>query len=80
MSMRFIRKVIRVHRRDSAFLYAILESLDGMTSFSTLPDAPGQEHREIELFISPESLADVNIVLDGMRKKFPIIELGEESR
>ena len=72
--MPFVKKLIRVHRRDAAFVYAILESLDGMTSFSTLPDKSGQDYRELELSISPEFVTDVETVLDGLRKKFPIIE------
>lgn len=70
-----IRKIIRVHRRDSAFVYAILESLEGMTSFSTLPDTPGQDFRELELHISPGYVDEVEKVLEGLRKKFPVVEL-----
>lgn len=70
-----IRKILRVHRRDSAFVYAILESLEGMTSFSTLPDAVGQEFRELELHIAPGFAEEVEKVIDGLRKKFPVIEL-----
>ena len=70
----FKKKVIRIHRRDSAFVYAILESLDGMTSYSTLPDAPGQDFRRLELHISPDFEAEIATVLDGLRKKVPIIE------
>jgi hypothetical protein len=73
-----IHKTIRVHRRDSAFIYAILESLEGMASFSTLPDEPGQTHRDIALFIPPSCERDINIILDGMRKKFPILEIAAE--
>lgn len=70
-----IKKIIRVHRRDSAFVYAILESLEGMTSFSTLPDAPGQNYRDLELHIAPGFAEGVEKVLDGLRKKFPVVEL-----
>jgi hypothetical protein len=75
------RKIIRVHRKDSAFVYAILESLEGMTSYSTLDQPAGEQHashRDLELHIAPGFAAEVEIVLDGMRKKFPIITLGEQ--
>jgi hypothetical protein len=70
-----VRKTIRVHRRESAFVYAILESLEGMASFSTLPHAPNQDHRDLALSIPAEFLADVDTVLDGMRKKMPVVEV-----
>ncbi len=75
--VRMIRKIIRVHRRDSAFVYAILESLEGMTSFGTLPDEKSRDYRVVELSISPGYEAEVEIVLNGLRKKFPIIETQE---
>jgi hypothetical protein len=71
----FIKRTIRVHRRDSAFVYAILESLEGMASYSTLPDAPCQDFREIELCIAPAFLGEIETVIGGMRKRFPIIEV-----
>lgn len=75
--MPMLRKIIRVHRRDSAFVYAILESLEGMVSYSTLSNAPGQnqlDYRELELSIAPGFAEEVETVLNGLRKKFPIIE------
>jgi hypothetical protein len=51
-----------------------------MASFSTLPDEPGQTHRDIALFIPPSFESDIKIVLDGMRKKFPILELDTEEK
>jgi hypothetical protein len=70
-----IRKIIRVHRKNSAFVYAILESLEGMASFSTLPDEPGAAHRDLELHIPEPFLKEMEVILDGLRKKFPIVEL-----
>jgi hypothetical protein len=69
-------KRIRVNRKDSAFVYAILESLEGMASFSTLPDeSPGQGFRDLELSIPEPFLESLDQVLEGLRKKFPILEL-----
>ena len=73
--VRMIRKIIRVHRRDSAFVYAILESLEGMTSYGTLPDAKSHDYRLLELSISPGYAAEMEVILNGLRTKFPIIEL-----
>lgn len=70
-----IQKKIRVHRKDSAFTYAILESLEGMASYSTLPDEPGQNYRDLALCIPEPFVLDIEIVLNGLRKKFSVLEL-----
>lgn len=70
-----IKKILQVHQKDSAFLYAILESLEGMAAYSTLAHQKNSQTREIELFIPQALLADMEIILEGMRKKIPILEL-----
>ena len=70
-----VSKTIRVHRRESAFVYAILESLEGMASFSTLPHIPHQDHRDLALSIPQEFQAEIETVLEGLRKKMPIVEV-----
>ncbi|MBI2604849.1 MAG: hypothetical protein HYW49_02090 [Deltaproteobacteria bacterium] len=74
-----LHRTIRLHRKDSAFTYAILESLEGMTSYTTLSDAPGQMHRDLELCIAPGFAGEVDAVIEGLRKKFPVIELQKVS-
>jgi hypothetical protein len=70
-----IIKTIRVHQQDSAFVYAISESLEGSLSCTTLASQKGEAYRDIELCIVSQELNDVQKVLEGMRKKFPILEL-----
>lgn len=68
-------KIIRVNREDSAFVYAILESLEGMASFSTL-DCPKTAHyRDIALFIPTHFAQEIEQVIIGLRKKMPILEI-----
>jgi hypothetical protein len=74
-----IHKKIRIHRRDAAFVYAILESLEGMASYSTL-DSGVSDHRELKLLIAPGFAQDVETVLDGLRKKFPILEFDPKEK
>ena len=75
-----LSKVIRVHRKDSAFVYAILESLEGMASYSTLDSAEGgQAYRDLRLVIADGYIAEVEEVLNGLRKKFPVLELPTET-
>jgi hypothetical protein len=58
-----IRKVIRVKKEDSAFVYAILESHEGITSYSTLPHEVGCPYRDLELQIPVGFQNEVDTVL-----------------
>lgn len=70
------RKIIRVLKKDSAFVYAILESLEGWTSYSTIIDKFNQvNYRDLELFIPLGYADEVELVLEGLKKKIPLEEL-----
>jgi len=58
-----VRKVIRVRKEDSAFVYFILESHEGIVSYSTLPFQQGDSHRDLELRIPPDFVEDVDEIL-----------------
>jgi Domain of unknown function (DUF4911) len=63
-----IFKKIRVRKEDSAFVYFILESYEGIAITSTLEFTPGDAHRDLELRIAPDFIREV----EGLMK-----ELGE---
>jgi Domain of unknown function (DUF4911) len=54
-----IYKKIRVRKEDSAFVYFIMESYEGITSYSTLDHKVGDPHRDLELRIAPDFLNEV---------------------
>jgi Domain of unknown function (DUF4911) len=58
-----IRKKIRVRKEDSAFIYFILESYEGITSYSTLDFKQGDPFRDLELRIPPDFLLEVEDLL-----------------
>ena len=58
-----IRKVIRVKKEDSAFVYFILESYEGIVSYSTLDFELGQAWRDLELRIPPDFVTEVDGLL-----------------
>ena len=60
------KKIIRVKKEDSAFVYFILESHEGITSYSTLPFNTGDAHRDLELSIPPDFLEEVEEVLKSL--------------
>jgi hypothetical protein len=55
--------IIRSKKEDSVFLYNILESHEGLTSYSTLPFDRHDQHRDLQLWFAAESEADVRRVL-----------------
>lgn len=64
--MKSIFKKIRVRKEDSAFVYFILESEEGITSYSTIDYKPGEAHRDLELRIAPDFLLDVEELLSRL--------------
>ena len=65
-SFHSIRKVIRVKKEDSAFVYFILESHEGICSYSTLDFKPGDAFRDLELRIPPDMIQEVEEVLKSL--------------
>jgi hypothetical protein len=57
------RKKIRVKKEDSAFVYFILESYEGITSYSTLYFKQGDLHRDLELRIPNDFVPEVEDLL-----------------
>lgn len=61
-----IRKKIRVRKEDTAFIYFILESYEGIASYSTLDSQPGDAHRDLELIIPTDFEAEVASLLKDL--------------
>lgn len=63
-----VRRVIRVSKEDSAYVYAILESHEGIASYSTLDHRVGEPHRDLELLIPVSRLAEAERVLNELKE------------
>ena len=61
-----ITRKIRVKKEDSAYVYFILESYEGITSYSTLPFQQGDAFRDLELRIPPDFVAEVEDLLNQL--------------
>jgi hypothetical protein len=70
-----IYKKIRVRKGDSAFVYFILESYEGITSYSTLDHKVGDPHRDLELRVAPDFIDEVQELLKELGEM--IYELNE---
>lgn len=64
--MKSVFKKIRVKKADSAFVYFILESHEGITSYSTLAFQTGDAHRDLELRIPPDFVSEVDELLKSL--------------
>ncbi len=73
-----IRKKIRVRKEDSAFVYFILESHEGITSYSTLDFKPGDLYRDLELRIPPDFVDETEELLKQLGDL--VYELDDESK
>lgn len=62
-----IQKRIRTLKKDSAFVYAVLEAHEGITQYSTLDFVRGSDHRDLELLVSPDFLGDLNAMLEDLK-------------
>jgi hypothetical protein len=58
-----MKRVIRVKKEDSAYVYFILESYEGLTSYSTLDFEVGCPYRDLELRIPVDFLTEVEELL-----------------
>jgi hypothetical protein len=75
--MSSVRKKVRVKKEDSAFVYFILESYEGITSYSTLNFKQGDPHRDLELRIPPDFVEEVDQLLKTLGEM--VYEIKSES-
>ena len=57
---------IRVRKADSAYVYFILESHEGMTGYTTLDAPPEAPYRELELVFTNDFKEDLEEVLEAL--------------
>ena len=61
--------ILRVRKQDSAYLYQLLESYEGLVGFSTLPHERDQAFRDIILHIAPDLRSELERVLERLREE-----------
>lgn len=59
--------ILRVRKEDSAYLYQVLESYEGLTNFSTLDSKANPAFRDIELHIPPDLRAEVMLLVERLK-------------
>lgn len=73
VGQRSVFQKIRVRKEDSVFVYNILESYEGITSYSTLEFKPGDASRDLELRIPPDFTEEVGRLLLRLKDKVVIL-------
>lgn len=76
--LKSVKKTIRVKKEDSAFVYFILESHEGITSYSTLDFKTGDPYRDLELRIPPDFVTETEEVLRQLGDLVYEIEAGAQ--
>ncbi len=64
--------VIRVNKRDSAYLYQILESYEGLANYSTITVGKEQPFRDIALHAAPDLLPEIEALLKRLSNEIPL--------
>ena len=64
--------VIRVRKQDSAYLYQVLESYEGLANYSTVPAPKEQLYRDILLHVAPDLKTEVDRLLTRLAHEIPL--------
>jgi hypothetical protein len=64
--------VIRVRKQDTAYVYQVLESYEGLTNYSTLPAEKGTPYRDVILHIAPDLRREVEALIERLGTEIPI--------
>ena len=64
--------VIRVRKQDSAYLYQVLESYEGLANYSTLSVPKELPYRDIVLHVAPDLRNEVEDLLERLSAEIPI--------
>ncbi len=66
---------IRVRKQDSAYLYQILESYEGLSNYSTVSAEKDLPYRDIILHVAPDLKADVEALVERLAKEISVEKL-----
>lgn len=72
------KKIVRVLKNDSAFLYFTLEASEGMAFYSTLEESNYSPYRDIEINCTLEFSNSIDKLLKKLEDLFPIQYLKDE--
>jgi hypothetical protein len=78
MTQNLYHLVIRVPKKEAAFVYFQLEAREGLCFHSTLDQSLKQPYRDIEIFATSELQSELQHLIDMLSQDFPIEFLTKE--
>jgi hypothetical protein len=70
--------VLRVQKKDSAYLYQVLESYEGLANYSTLTVEKERPYRDIALHIAPDLRPEVEALVERLREEISLEILSKD--
>ncbi len=65
--------ILKVQKKDSAYLYQLLESYEGLANYSTVNFTEKESpYREIKLHLAPDLVAELKVVLSKIAEEIPL--------
>ena len=69
---KIVSKVLKTSKKDSAFLYFVLESNEGLCFYSTLDESLGQSYRLIKINYTPDFQEQIHNLISHCQKSIDI--------
>lgn len=69
-----LKWTIRMHKRDSAFVYTVFEAQGWVASYTTLPHQAADLHRDLLLHVSPDFEDDGRRILKSLEGLVHVIK------
>ena len=66
------RVVIRVPKDEAAYVYQLLESYDGIATYSTLPHEKNFPYRDIAIMPAPDLVSEVKILVRNISSEVAV--------
>ena len=64
--------ILRVRKEDSAYVYQVIESYEGITNHSTLSDLKSVPYRDVVLHIAPDLKPYVEKMVAALAAEIPV--------
>ncbi|NUM87777.1 MAG: hypothetical protein HUU37_01100 [Bdellovibrionales bacterium] len=64
--------ILRVRKSDSAHLYRLLESYEGVAGYSTLPGEKNFPWRDVQIHYAPDQLPELRAMIRNIRAEVPL--------
>ena len=67
-----VHVVIRMAKKDSAFIYFILEACEGFFFYSTIKHSPNQRYRDVDIKGSVSFLDEIDRTIEYLKNQYSI--------